>query len=158
MPSSMASGPSSERALIPERALPSRWSLRLPISADTIQDCSNILLECCRVWAGKAKIDQKDLVLLSQAVKRSLVWMGLQELPDTFLGYPSALRRKPAIFLPASNLTRSHLKQIRETINSEYRETMNFMHFVMEASDLRADGFHAVTSTSGDRRDCCVGT
>ena len=70
--------------------VPSKRPPWLPLPTNTVQDLADILLEGRRFLARKSKIDEKNLVLPSEAVKRNPIWMRhaetVQGTPPLFCG------------------------------------------------------------------------
>jgi hypothetical protein len=81
------------------------------LPTNTVQDLADILLEGCRFLARKSNIDQENLVLPSEAVKRDPIWMPTQKLSKALLRYSAGLRFEPASFLPTTNLSWCHAKK-----------------------------------------------
>jgi hypothetical protein len=120
----------------------------LPTNA--VQDLADILLEGRRFLARKSKINEKNLVLPSEAVKRNPIWMRPQKLSKALLRYSAVLRFEPASFLPTTNLSWCHAKKVCKTVDRENRESMNLVYRIIKPRNLRTDGFHAMAGASRD--------
>jgi hypothetical protein len=129
---------------------PSKRPPWLPLPTNTVQDLADILLEGCRFPARKSKIDEKNLVLPSEAVKGDPVCMHTQKLSKALLRYSAVLRFEPASFLPTANLSWCHAKKICQTVDRENRESMNLVYRIIKPRNLRTDGFHAMARASRD--------
>ena len=122
----------------------------LPLPTNTVQDLADILLEGCRFLARESKINEKNLVLPSEAVKRNPIWMRAQKLFKALLRYSAVLRFEPASFLPTTNLSGCHAKKACQTVDRENRESMNLVYRIIKPRNLRTDGFHAMARASRD--------
>jgi hypothetical protein len=122
----------------------------LPLPTNTVQDLADILLEGRRFLARKSKINEKNLVLPSEAVKRNPIWMRPQKLSKALLRYSAVLRFEPASFLPTTNLSWCHAKKGGKTVDRENRESMNLVYRIIKPRNLRTDGFHAMARASRD--------
>jgi hypothetical protein len=120
------------------------------LPTNTVQDLADILLEGCRFLARKSNIDQENLVLPSEAVKRDPIWMPTQKLSKALLRYSAGLRFEPASFLPTTNLSWCHAKKGGKTVDRENRESMNLVYRIIKPRNLRTDGFHAMARASRD--------
>jgi hypothetical protein len=120
------------------------------LPTNTVQDLADILLEGCRFLARKSNIDQENLVLPSEAVKRNPIWMRPQKLSKAILRYSAGLRFEPASFLPTANLSRCHAKKGGKTVDRENRESMNLVYRIIKPRNFRTDGFHAMARASRD--------
>jgi hypothetical protein len=120
------------------------------LPTNTVQNLADILLEGCRFPARKSNIDQKHLVLPSEAVERNPIWMRTQKLSKALLRYSTVLRFEPASFLPTTNLSGCHAKKVCKTVDRENRESMNLVYRIIKPRNLRTDGFHAMACASRD--------
>ena len=116
----------------------------LPLPANTVQDIANVLFESCRFRARKSKIDEINLVLPSEAVKRNSIRMCPQKISQALLGYSAVLRFEPALVLPTPNLSRRNTKEGCKGVSRKDRKPMNFVYPIIKARNLRTDGFHGV--------------
>jgi hypothetical protein len=130
--------------------VPSKGPPWFPLPTNTVQDLANILLEGRRFLAGKSKINEKNLVLPSEAVKRNPIWMRTQKLSKAILRYSAVLRFEPASFLPTTNLSWCHAKKVCKTVDCENRESMNLVYRIIKPRNLSTDGFHAMGRASRD--------
>jgi hypothetical protein len=130
--------------------VPSKGPPWFPLPTNTVQDLADILLEGCRFLARKSKINEKNLVLPSEAVKRNPIWMPTQKLSKALLRYSAGLRFEPASFLPTTNLSWCHAKKVCKTVDRENRESMNLVYRIIKPRNLRTDGFHAMARASRD--------
>jgi hypothetical protein len=130
--------------------VPSKRPPWLPLPTNTVQDLADILLEGCRFLARKSNIDQKNLVLPTEAVKRNPIWMPTQKPSQALLRYSAVLRFEPASFLPTTNLSGCHAKKVCQTVDRENRESMNLVYRIIKPRNLRTDGFHAMARASRD--------
>jgi hypothetical protein len=130
--------------------VPSKRPPWLPLPTNTVQDLADILLEGRRFPARKSKINEKNLVLPSEAVKRNPIWMRTQKLSKALLRYSAGFRFEPASFLPTANLSRCHAKKGGKTVDRENRESMNLVYRIIKPRNLRTDGFHAMARASRD--------
>jgi hypothetical protein len=121
-----------------------------PLPSNTVQNFANILFESCRFLARKSKINEKNLVLPSEAVKRNPIRMRTQKLSKALLRYSAVLRFEPASFLPTTNLSWCHAKKGGKTVDRENRVSMNLVYRIIKPRNLRTDGFHAMTRASRD--------
>jgi hypothetical protein len=129
---------------------PSKRPPWFPLPTNTVQDLADILLEGRRFPARKSKINEKNLVLASEAVKRDPVCMHTQKLSKALLRYSAGLRFEPASFLPTTNLSWCHAKKGGKTVDRENRESMNLVYRIIKPRNLRPDGFHAMARASRD--------
>ena len=116
----------------------------LPLPANTVQDAADILFEGCRFRARKSKIDQINLVLPSEAVKRNSIRMCPQKISQALLRYSAVLRFEPALVLPTPNLSRRNTKEGCKGVSRKDCKPMNFVYPIIKARNLRTDGFHGV--------------
>jgi hypothetical protein len=130
--------------------VPSKRPPWLPLPTNTVQDLADILLEGCRFLARKSKINEKNLVLPSEAVKRNPIWVPTQKLSKALLRYSAGLRFEPASFLPTTNLSWCHAKKGGKTVDRENRESMNLVYRIIKPRNLRTDGLHAMARASRD--------
>ncbi len=128
----------------------------LPLPTNAVQNLADILLEGCGVRGRKPKIDEKNLILPSKAVKWNSIRMRTQKLTKALLSYSAVLRFEPPAFSPTTNLPGGHMKTGCKSVGRENRKSMNFFHFIIEPCNLRTDGFHGVTSASCDGFYSCV--
>jgi hypothetical protein len=118
------------------------------LPTNTVQDLADILLEGCRFLARKSKINEKNLVLPPEAVKRNPIWVRTQKLSKAVLRYSAGLRFEPATFLPTTNLSWCHAKKGGKVVDRENRESMNLVYCIIKPRNLRSDGFHAMACAS----------
>jgi hypothetical protein len=130
--------------------VPSKGPPWFPLPTNTVQDLADVLLEGCCFPARKSKINEKNLVLPSKAVKRNPIWMRAQKLSKALLRYSAGLRFEPAPFLPTTNLSGCNVKKVRKTVDRENRESMNFVYRIIKPRNFRPDGFHAMARASRD--------
>jgi hypothetical protein len=130
--------------------VPSKRPPWLPLPTNAVQDLADILLEGRRIPARKSKINEKNLVFPSEAVKRNPIWMRTQKLSKGLLRYSAGLRFEPAAFLPTTNLSGCHAKKVCKTVDRENRESMNLVYRIIKPRNLRTDGFHAMARASRD--------
>jgi hypothetical protein len=120
------------------------------LPTNTVQDLADILLEGRRFLARESKINEKNLVLPSEAVKRNPIWMRTQKLSQALLRYSAVLRFEPASFLPTTNLSWCRAKKVCQTVDCENRESMNLVYRIIKPRNLRTNGFHAMGRASRD--------
>jgi hypothetical protein len=130
--------------------VPSKGPPWFPLPTNTVQDLADILLEGCRFLARESKINEKNLVLPTEAVKRNPIWMRPQKLSKALLRYSAVLRFEPASFLPTTNLSWCHAKKGGKTVDRENRESMNLVYRIIKPRNLRTNGFHAMGRASRD--------
>jgi hypothetical protein len=128
----------------------SKRSPWLPLPTNTVQDIANILFEGCRFRARKSKIDEINLVLPPEPVKRNSIRMCPQKLSEALLRYSAVLRVEPALVLPTPNLSRRNTKEGCQGVSRKDHKPMNFVYPIIKARNLRTDGFHGVARAGRD--------
>ena len=86
---------------------------RFSLSTDTIQNLSDVFLECDCLGPWVTEVEQVHLVRPAKLIEGNLIRMFSEKLSEAFLGDPSALRFQPAPFFPPANLALGHVEKFR---------------------------------------------
>src|SRR5438270_12403728 len=111
----------------------------LPLTADAIEDLPYILAKRHRLRAWVPQVHKINLCLAIQALVFNPIRVFPQELSKVALCDPAILRLEPPLLFPAADLSRRDIKQRRDLVDREDRESGYLVHTVVKPGEFRVN-------------------